>query len=464
MTELQDNTTEMQSKHTASQQTKKAKGSALDRGFPTGIVLIVLVILIIALQVFSAFKVMNLDAEYADLEKSKALFKQEKKGYEYLKEELPSLRSERNKLNDEIPGLKGIVVDLEKKQKNLLREKAEAEAIIAERKKAEEIHTALKQAVDSFKKEVENKTSEIMRLSGPNSQLQNCVSDLRSVVTRLDTAPKKFDKVIVRAEKKIGASLDTINRASASLESGATDLANSATSTTTVLQNVSSQAGNAIVAIQTAERALTQETTTLSQCSSQLQTAVSSLGNNISDIATTTQQLSGGTATIRNIDNSLNIAIRNLKNLSNNAGNLSQVINGHTDSLNQNIRDLSQHITSINTAETQLQTLVTTLQGSANNLSQSISQVQNDADNFEERLQAYDPAQLRIAIQGYNRTISDITNEIQTHSNRISTMRSDIKDKVDNLIKEIESLNELLIENKKRLRETSEVPSAKTAN
>ena len=64
MTELQDNTTEMQSKHTASSQTKKAKGSALDRGFPTGIVLIVLVILIIVLQVFSAFKVMNLGSTY----------------------------------------------------------------------------------------------------------------------------------------------------------------------------------------------------------------------------------------------------------------------------------------------------------------------------------------------------------------------------------------------------------------
>jgi len=153
MTELKNNTSEMQSEHVSSGPPKKGKGSALDRGFPTGIVLIVLVIIIIILQGISAWKVMNLDNERADLEKRKALFEKEKKDYEYLGIKLPSFRSERAELNAEIPGLKGIVDDLERRRGNLLKEKAEA--IIAKTKKAEEIHAALQKSVDSFRKEIE---------------------------------------------------------------------------------------------------------------------------------------------------------------------------------------------------------------------------------------------------------------------------------------------------------------------
>ena len=103
MTESQNNTPEMQNKDVTSKPPNKRKGSALDRGFPTGFVLIVLVILIIVLQGISAWKVMNLDNERADLEKRKALFEKEKKDYEYLSIKLPSLRSERYELNTEIP-------------------------------------------------------------------------------------------------------------------------------------------------------------------------------------------------------------------------------------------------------------------------------------------------------------------------------------------------------------------------
>ena len=73
MTELKNNTSEMQSEHVSSGPPKKGKGSALDRGFPTGAVLIVLVILIIILQGISAWKVINLDSEREDLEQRKEI-------------------------------------------------------------------------------------------------------------------------------------------------------------------------------------------------------------------------------------------------------------------------------------------------------------------------------------------------------------------------------------------------------
>ena len=69
MTELKNNTSEMQSEHVSSGPPKKGKGSALDRGFPTGVVLILLVILVIILQGISAWKVINLESERAAIEK-----------------------------------------------------------------------------------------------------------------------------------------------------------------------------------------------------------------------------------------------------------------------------------------------------------------------------------------------------------------------------------------------------------
>ena len=77
MTELQDNTAEMQSEHIASSQIKKAKGSALDRGFPTGTVLVLLVIIVIILQGISAWKVINLESERAAIDKKGALLEKD---------------------------------------------------------------------------------------------------------------------------------------------------------------------------------------------------------------------------------------------------------------------------------------------------------------------------------------------------------------------------------------------------
>jgi Tfp pilus assembly protein PilN len=107
MTELQDNTTEMQSKHTASSQTKKAKGSALDRGFPTGAVLILLVILVIILQGISAWKVVNLESERAAIEKKGALLEKDINDFDKLQRELPILKGERDQLKKDIPELEG---------------------------------------------------------------------------------------------------------------------------------------------------------------------------------------------------------------------------------------------------------------------------------------------------------------------------------------------------------------------
>ncbi|MCJ7806672.1 MAG: hypothetical protein MUP57_03895 [Clostridia bacterium] len=305
MTESQNNTPEMQNKDVTSKPPNKRKGSALDRGFPTGFVLIVLVILIIVLQGISAWKVMNLDNERADLEKRKALFEKEKKDYEYLSIKLPSLRSERYELNTEIPGLKGIVADLERRRGSLLKEKAEAEAIIVKTKKAEEIHAALQESVDSFRKEIENKTDEIKSLSGPNSQLQKRVNDFDAVVQNLDKAPKRLDNAIDQAKKEIEATLGTVNRAADSLQSEVNSFSISTKSNIATLQNVSGTATEVIRKVKSAEKKLSQETDALSMSSIKLATQIGGIENNLENLQKNNQKFSSETVEFAKITSNI---------------------------------------------------------------------------------------------------------------------------------------------------------------
>lgn len=462
MTESQNNTPEMQSKNVASRPPNKLKGSALDRGFPTGVVLIVLAILIIILQGISAWKVMKLDNERADLEKREALFEREKKDYKHLRIELPSLRSERDELNAEIPGLKGKVSNLERRRANLLKEKAEAEAIIAKTKKAEEIHAALQASVDSFKNEIRNKTSEIQRLSGPNSQLQKRVNDFDTVVNKLDNAPKRLDEAIDQAKQKIRVSLDKVNRAAASIESDAQSLASSATSITTNLQNVSNNANSAVIKVQGAGNKLSKEAAKLSQRSNQLQAGINNLNSKIGDIATSNQRFSSLTSTISADSSKLGIATVDLKDFAKNIGNLFQTLNGDARSFNQAVNSLLQVIQGINTTSGELQVETTSLHNSADSLATSITQVKGDADRFKQRLTNRDLSQLTNVIQQNIKTISDITGKIQKDSEIISTMRSNVEDKIGNLIGEINELNNLLTVDQERLGEKLKGPSEKT--
>jgi len=65
------------------------------------------------------------------------------------------------------------------------------------------------------------------------------------------------------------------------------------------------------------------------------------------------------------------------------------------------------------------------------------------------------------AVQTNERTISDITEEIQGYSNEISTMRSNVENKIGDLIDEINKLNQLLRENRNRMEGKLEETSSK---
>ena len=64
---------------------KERKGSYLDRGFPTGKVLLVILGVVFFLQGISAWKIINLERE-------KASFEAERQNFHLLKQQLPDLQ------------------------------------------------------------------------------------------------------------------------------------------------------------------------------------------------------------------------------------------------------------------------------------------------------------------------------------------------------------------------------------
>jgi len=418
MTESQNSTPEMQNKDVTSRPPNKHKGSALDRGFPTGFVLIVLVILIIVLQGISAWKVMNLDSERTDLEKREALFEKEKKDYEHLKIELPSLRSERDELNAKIPGIKGIVADLKRSRANLLKEKAQAETIIAKTKKAEEIHAALQQSVDSFRKEVENKTEEIKRLSGPNSQLQKRVNDFDMVVKRLDKEPKRLDNAIDQAKMKIEDTLGTVNRAADSLQSEVNAFSISTKSNMAMLQNVLGTTKAVIGKVKSAEKKLSQGTDSLSMSSIKLETQIGGIGNNLADLQKNNQKFSSQTVEFARIISNTSSTADGLKILYDDADRSFKKFSASATSLDGVIRDIKSNNATIKNAIGKIQTAESCLDKQAISISNSANQLQSEINNFKTVIAGF---------QTKNQEFSNDTTKISTTATNLSNVFAEVQ-------------------------------------
>nr|MBL0732039.1 hypothetical protein [Desulfobacterales bacterium] len=198
--------------------TKKVKGSALDRGFPTGTILILFVIIIIILQSISAWKVLNLEGERAAIDKKEALLEKDRNDFDQFQRDLPLLKSERNQLKKDIPELEGTKDDLTRQVANLEKQLAQARETIARSEQTKKIKIDLEKAANKFKVEIENRTDEIMRLAGPNSLIQKSAGDLNALINNFAKAPEELNQTIKQAKKQINSSINTVNVAAASLQ------------------------------------------------------------------------------------------------------------------------------------------------------------------------------------------------------------------------------------------------------
>jgi chromosome segregation ATPase len=181
----------------------KRRSSALDRGFPSGKILLGLAALIILLQGIAAWKVVNLEQEKATVTRLRALLEKDIKNYEYLTRELPGLKREWGETEANIRHLQGEVTALEKQRAGLKAELPELEKRTQELRAASEQSEATRSALDktsgALKGEIHDKTSEVSQLKQDIENLrtqQNLVakrkSDLDGEVKKLDIEVSKL--------------------------------------------------------------------------------------------------------------------------------------------------------------------------------------------------------------------------------------------------------------------------------
>jgi chromosome segregation ATPase len=182
---------------------RRRPGAALDRGFPSGKILLGLVVLIILLQGIAAWKVVNLEQEKAAVARSRAILEKDIKDHEYLTRELPGLKSETSEMESKLWHLRGEVADREKQRTSLKAELSELEKRAQEHRAASEqseaTRSALERTIGALKGEIHDKTSELSQLKQDIENLrtqQNLVtkrkSDLEGEVKKLDIEVSKL--------------------------------------------------------------------------------------------------------------------------------------------------------------------------------------------------------------------------------------------------------------------------------
>ena len=164
---------------------KKQITSALDN-FPAAKVLVVLVVIVVILQSYSAWKVIGLEGERVSL-------LQDKENFEKMQSELPGLNEKWDDLTKKINILKKNRFDLLDEKAKAEKTIAEAEVTKAELKRGKEIRKDLELAAKDFVLEIQSKTDLMKKLTGPASQLTDSLDRLDDVVRKLKEAPDNIE-------------------------------------------------------------------------------------------------------------------------------------------------------------------------------------------------------------------------------------------------------------------------------
>ena len=255
---------ETQNGNTAPLEPKKRKGSRLDRGFPMGKILLIILGFVFFFQIISAWKIIN-------LEKEKTVFESEKQNLKSITEKIPELRRKNGDLVVEQQVLQGKIIDSEKrfdevnnslkrdvqKSKELKSDiKSENERLEATRKLHQKAETARVKAL----KETDGLSNEIIKLVSRKKELQgeeNVLNDSIRVLREEELAYKtKIDLLIKEAterEVRLSTRADELQK----LQGSNTELSKILSKLTTVsndaesaVKNLDSASGNVVKSAQ----------------------------------------------------------------------------------------------------------------------------------------------------------------------------------------------------------------------
>ena len=203
---------ETENGNTAPLEPKKRKGSRLDRGFPMGKILLIILGFVFFFQIISAWKIIN-------LEKEKTVFESEKQSFKSITEKIPKLQSEIGDLMVKQQELLGKITDSMKRygeiQNSLDRDAKKSKDLkldIESENNRLEATSKLRQKADTARvqalKETDGLSNEIIKLVSRKKKLQseeNVLNDSIRVLREEELEYKtKIDLLIKEAtERKV---------------------------------------------------------------------------------------------------------------------------------------------------------------------------------------------------------------------------------------------------------------------
>ena len=410
----------------------KRRNSALDRGFPSGKILLGLAALIILLQGIAAWKVVNLEQERAAVARSRAILEKDRQALEEAKEvhgpllrELPGLKAEVSDLKTERSRLQG---DVEKGEKRLAGLKAELPEV---EKRVQELRAiieqsgttinALEKTIGGLKGEIPEKTSELSQLKQDieNSRTQQKLLVERRGVLNSEVSKLEKDESILQTKrdglqaeiKRLTAELDRLTGPSS-------DLARSMDIFKSILEEF--KKSPAMV-----DAAINQVIIGMNSQIDKLKDANSNVGATNQELQKTQKTLSLSTGELSQTLVEFKIA----------AKTLGDSVKGNTADLQRSTGEISKVA---NTMQATAATLSATMQGfqqTGRDLSQKATEVSQEIDK------------LKAITQGLQQTGNDLSRratEVSQPLNDLNTVTKDVQRVRDSFIPVMDSLSKLI--------------------
>lgn len=436
--------TETENGDTTPLKQKKREGSRLDRGFPMGKILLIILGFVFFFQIISAWKIINLEKEKGKLEDEKTIFETNKENYHFIMQKLPELQRENGELEIVRQELRGKINDLklestqvaeelknnQKKSnklklandaaKNNLREtdirasKREEERALAFGKFVELSGKAnnLKQEIENYGKEkdilkedlgklnvkMQNLKNENNRLISDNAaidarlkatedelkKLRGAKTDLAGIISNLKVTSESFNSTTNTIKESQSASKDKFEDAVKALNTATRNI----TSSTQKFEKSQSEANDkfkeAVVNLNNKSSKL--EEVTISY-SNKIDLATGRLNNNVEQLSTTKSELSNLSVQLNNsankVENELKIIDQRLNASETNQKQLKELL--------ANVTRISGSLSSDSSVlNNTLKELKEDVGGAVQKLGVATSNIESNSNDFKEKVSTLD--------------------------------------------------------------------------
>ena len=400
-------------------------------------ILFLLVIIIVLFQGISAWKILHLDKERFALESEKEQMERDRVQYQSLQKQLPEIIRKKEAITAQLPELEGELAAMKKKRLTWLKEQARAIEIIEQGKAAAEIRSELKISVENLRKEIQLKTEEIKKLIGPASVLNKSARDLEILVTSHKNMQKTFKSEFRHTTDELQLAATTIGKETIHLRANALNFAQSAKSTSAILDKAAEAARGAVNKISVVGENLKKHSNTLSQQSERFTGGLNTLDSEITSMQNIRKNLQSFSGVITRLDADSALTLNKLRALASDSQGTLKQWQTNAKTLHELIRTIGFQKDAIANANKMLESQISAI-------SKTSDQIISETKDFRTKINSYSPSDTEKAIKLHETMLSTISKKIESDADKIYNLNFSLEKELRKLIIESENLNKML--------------------